>query len=68
MTTDLAASRGVLDVLDGNRVRRHTVLSVDRAVRQAPRHPLDALRKPMVAVQALRDLAAAEQAERRIRG
>lgn len=53
-----AASRMVVAVSSGARVRRHTLISVDRAVSPARERWSAALRKPVIAALALRDLAA----------
>ena len=57
-----AASRMVVSVSSGTRVRKHTLISVDRAVSTARGRWGAALRKPVVAVLALRDLAASREA------
>lgn len=55
------ASRMVVDILDGRPVRRHTLVSVDRAVRPMSANLRGALRKPLVALLALKDLATTER-------
>ncbi len=57
-----AASRMVVSVSSGTSVRKHTLISVDRAVSTARGRWGAALRKPVVAVLALRDLAASREA------
>jgi hypothetical protein len=52
----------VVSVSSGTRVRKHTLISVDRAVSTARGRWGAALRKPVVAVLALRDLAASREA------
>jgi ThiF family protein len=56
-----AASRMVVSISAGERVRKHTLLSVDRAVSPARGRWSAALRKPVVAVLAVRDLAATRE-------
>lgn len=53
-----AAARMVVSVAEGAKVKRHTLISVDRAVSPARVRAWSALRKPVVAVLALHDLAA----------
>jgi tRNA threonylcarbamoyladenosine dehydratase len=55
------ASRMVVDVLDGRRVRRHTVVDAHAAVRPAAASLRARLRKPWVLALALRDLAVLER-------
>ncbi len=57
-----AAARMVVSVSEGSRVRRHTLISVDRAVSTGPARWRSAVRKPVVAVLALRELAASRGA------
>jgi tRNA threonylcarbamoyladenosine dehydratase len=57
-----AAARMVVSVSEGSRVRRHTLISVDRAVSTGPARWRSALRKPLVAVLALRELSASRGA------
>ncbi|MEP6630144.1 MAG: ThiF family adenylyltransferase, partial [Lapillicoccus sp.] len=57
-----AAARMVVSVSEGSRVRKHTLISVDRAVSTGPARWRSALRKPVVAVLALRELAASRGA------
>ncbi len=56
------AARMVVSVSEGSRVRRHTLISVDRAVSTGPARWRSALRKPVVAALALRELAASRGA------
>ena len=56
-----AASRMVVSISAGERVRKHTLISVDRAVRTTRGRWGATLRKPVVAVLALRDLAASRE-------
>jgi len=55
------SSRMVVDVLGDRPVRRHTLINVDRAVHPATVNVRDALRKPLVALLALKDLAVTER-------
>jgi hypothetical protein len=59
------AAKMAVDILGGRRVRRHTLVNVDRAVHPRGVNAYDRLRKPVVLVQALADLAATERAARR---
>ena len=56
-----AASRMVVSVSSGAPVRKHTLISVDRAVSTTRGRWSAALRKPVVAALALRDLAASRE-------
>ncbi len=51
------SSRIVVGIAEGNRVRRHTLLSVDAAIRPRRDRLRRSLRKPVEAALALRDLA-----------
>ncbi|OFE15825.1 hypothetical protein BA895_04720 [Humibacillus sp. DSM 29435] len=59
------SSRIVLALMEGQAVRRHTVVNVDSAVRPPWANLLVAARKPLAAVLALRDLAGLRRAARR---
>jgi tRNA threonylcarbamoyladenosine dehydratase len=57
------AARMTLHVLEGRAVRRHTVINVDAEVQKPATNLQAALRKPVVAALALRDLAALRHRE-----
>jgi len=57
------AARMTLHVLEGRPVRRHTVINVDAEVQRPATNLRTALRKPVVAALALRDLAALRHRE-----
>ncbi|MET0740526.1 MAG: ThiF family adenylyltransferase [Candidatus Nanopelagicales bacterium] len=59
------AAKMVVDIVGGRRVRRHTLVNVDRAIHPLAVNAFDRLRKPVVLVQALADLAATERSARR---
>jgi len=61
------ASRMVVDVLDGQRVRRHVLIDGHRAVRSRRANVAMAVRKPLVAVLSLKDLFTTASDSRAVR-